>query len=116
MVSELKRRHPTRLDLPSESEVRQCVSSLVAKQKKGQSATFQTNRGIASPYLETILHIFEQDKTIAPRIAWQKFIVECPFVHPLPQWYPDEKKVKSKISSLKAAFKKQQKNNSDDSD
>ena len=84
--------------------------------KKGESATFQSNRGIAEPCLQTFVETFEENKTIAPRIAWQKFVEKCPFVHPLPQWCPDEKKLKAKISSLKAACKKRNSNNSDVSD
>ena len=111
MLSELVRRHPTRLDLPSESEIRQHTSSLVAKQKKRQSTSYQSSRGIMELYLETALEIFERNKQIAPRIAWQEFVQTHPFVEPLPEGYPDEKKIKSKISSLKAKHKKDDANN-----
>jgi len=34
MLVELKPRYPQRLDLPLESEIRQCISTLMAKKKK----------------------------------------------------------------------------------
>ena len=111
-LSELVRKYPTRLDLPSESEIRQLISSLVAKQKKGLSTDYTGRKtGIQKPFIDTIIEIFENNKNIAPRIAWQKFIIEYPYVHPLPKDYPEEKQVKSKISSLKVAYKKQNNNN-----
>ena len=36
MLGELKRKYPTRLDLPSEAEIRGYVGSLLAKHRKGQ--------------------------------------------------------------------------------
>ena len=39
MIAELRRRYPTRLDLPSESETRAFISGLFVKQKKGKDTT-----------------------------------------------------------------------------
>ena len=49
MLAELRWRYPNRLDLPSESEISQCVSTLMAKQKKGHGTTAASIRGIAEP-------------------------------------------------------------------
>ena len=92
MLSELTRRHPTRLDLPSESEMRQCVSALIAKQKKLLTTRFNRSRGIAQPYLNTILNVFEENQSIDPRLAWQIFQERHPITDPLPEMCPEEKR------------------------
>ena len=111
MLSELRRRYPLRLDLPSESEIRQCISYLTQKQKKGQSTSYITRSSISEPYLDTINAIFDENKTIAPKVAWQLFQERHPLTDPFPESYPVEKKVKNKISSLKAQHKRRCTNN-----
>ena len=73
MLAELKRRYPHRLDLPSESEIRQCISTLMAKQKKGQETDLNANRGVPQPFLTSLISIFEENSNIRPRDAWKPF-------------------------------------------
>ena len=58
MLAELQRRYPGRLDLPSEQEIREQITALTAKQKKGQSAISSIKRGIAEPFMSTTLEFF----------------------------------------------------------
>lgn len=103
MLAELRRRYPLRLDLPSESEIRACISTLMAKQKKGQDTVLTSKRGIPEPYLSSVLEIFQDTPDIAPRVSWKKFQA----LHPLLKLHlPHILKVKSKISSLKSQLKK----------
>jgi len=106
MLMELRRKYPGRLDMPSETEIRSVISSLMAKQKKGQSTdVIVSNRGIAEPYFETVLQIFRENVEIK---AWQIFQEKHPpptLQEPQPT-YPLEKSVKSKISALKASYTK----------
>lgn len=88
------------------------ISTLVARQRKGQSTQYNTtNYGIAKPYIHTIISIFKLDHIIAPRVALQKFIDLHPVTDPPSKNYPSNKKIKSKISSLKAKHKKDNNNN-----
>ncbi len=110
MLAELARRYPGRLDLPSEFEIRQRITSLMNKKKAGQSIVPGCRtRGIVQPYMDTVISIFNENREIAPKAAWEKFT----YVHPVPTDvaignYPGEKQVRAKISSLKSAWKKSQ--------
>ena len=108
ILAELRRKYPTRLDLPSESEIRACISTLVAKEKKkkqqGQGAGVVQSRGIAEPFLSSVIAIVDEFPTIVPAAAWQKFLVRHPPTDD--PTYPTVLQVKSKVSSLKAQRKK----------
>jgi hypothetical protein len=104
-LEKLKQQYPDRLDLPSETEIRQAITTLMAKQKKGQQITIITIWGIQMPYLATVIRIFnESNGTIKPAAAWTAFQQ----IHSPPVNYPDEQakyptaiKVKGKISALR---------------
>ena len=111
MLERIKRQNPGRLDLPSETEIRQAISALMAKMKSGKAITLSNSRGIAMPYLATVVRIFvEREGNVTPRDAWRIFQEN----HPPPEDlessndsnYPAMEKVKSKISALKTALKK----------
>jgi hypothetical protein len=44
MLEKLKLQYPGRFDLPSETEIRQAITTLMVKQKKGQQTTLTTTR------------------------------------------------------------------------
>ena len=108
MLAELQRRYPGRLDLPSEQEIRERITALTAKQKKGQSAISTVKRGIADPFMSTILEIFRKNPTVTPRVAWAQFIEVHPPQNEYTVPYPDQSKVKNKFSALKAKNKTRQ--------
>ena len=105
MLEKLKQQYPERLDLPSETEIRQAITTLMAKQKKGQQTTLTTTRGIQMPYLATVIRIFnESNGTIKPAAAWTAFQqIHPPPVNNLEEQakYPTAVKVKGKISALR---------------
>ena len=107
MLAELTRRYPHRLDLPSESEIRQCISTLMAKQKKGHATELNPNRGVAQPFLASLISIFEENADIKPKEAWRQFQELHPPSEAMSSSYPTEQRVKSKISSMKVKYKKQ---------
>jgi hypothetical protein len=110
MLEKLRQKYPGRLDLPPESEIRQAITTLLSKQKRGGRMTLSSNRGIAEPFYSTVISIFnESDGQVKPAEAWKLFQEK----HPSPSDatspennYPSMQKVKSKISALKAAKKK----------
>ena len=111
MRERIKRQNPDQLDLPSETEIQQAISSLIVKMKSGKEITLSNSRGIAMPYLATIVRIFVERKgNVTLRNAWHILQEK----HPPPadlelsndSNYPAMQKVKSKISSLKSALKK----------
>ena len=112
MLEKLKVKYPTRLDIPPESEIRQLITSTIAMNKRsnGESVTSKSIHGISQPYLSTIVRIFNNSNgQIMPKEACESFLKSHPpndesSTHVLS--YPSMKQVKSKISSLKAAFKK----------
>ena len=70
MLERIKRQNPGRLDLPSETEIRQAISALMAKMKSGKAITLSNLRGIAMPYLATVVRIFvEREGNVTPRDA-----------------------------------------------
>ena len=74
MVEVIKRKNPGRLDLPSETEIRQAISVLMAKMKRGKDITLYNSRGIVMPYLATVVRIFvEHEGNITPRDTWRIF-------------------------------------------
>jgi hypothetical protein len=109
MLEKLKQKYPDRLDLPSETEIRQLITTLIAKQKKGQQATQTTTRGITMPYLATVIRIFnESNGTIKPAAAWTAFqqIHPTPINNPEEQLrYPTAAQVKGKISALRSQWR-----------
>lgn len=107
MLSELRRKYPGRLDLPSETEIRSVISCLMAKKRKGQSQinNVNVNRGIPEPFKSTVLEIFRADPNVVPRRAWDIFLQRHPPTDNAAV-LSYESKVKSKISSLKVQFRK----------
>ena len=74
MLERIKREYPGRLDIPCETEIRQAISALMAKMRSGKEITLSNSRGIAMPYLATIVRIFvEHDGNVTPRDAWRIF-------------------------------------------
>lgn len=61
--------------------------------------------------IDTIISIFESDHIIAPRVALQKFIELHPVTDLPSENYLSHKKIKSKISILKANYKRDNNNN-----
>lgn len=105
MLVELRRKYPGRLDLPSETEVRSVISTLMSKKKRGKATITTSTRGIPEHYKETVLDIFRGDPSIVPRQAWEIFLQRHPpNEDELVLTY--EAKVKSKISSLKLSFRR----------
>jgi hypothetical protein len=100
MLNVLKSRYQDALDLPSETEIRQAISTLITKQKKGKPISLSRNRGIKSPFLDTIQEIVDQNPTIKPREALQLF--KDIHTDASDDGYPTDKQIKSKISALKA--------------
>ena len=63
MLERIKWQNPDRLDLLSETEIRQAISALIAKMKSGKEITLSNSRGIAMPYLATVVRIFVEGET-----------------------------------------------------
>ena len=110
MLNNLRRKYPGRLDLPSETEIRQAIGSMVSQQNKGQPPNLSSRRGVTGNYNDTILKIFRDSKgEIMPRHAWDEFQK----IHPrLPSnqddiEYPSKQQVTSKISSLRVKYRKE---------
>ena len=110
MLNNLRKKYPGRLDLPSETEIRQAIGSMVAQQNKGQTPNLSSRRGMATTYNDTIVQIFrDSNGEVMPRHAWEQFQK----IHPiLPNnqedtEYPSKQQVTSKISSLRVKFKKE---------
>ena len=110
MLEHIRRKNPGRLDLPSENEIRQAITTLVAKAKKGKVISLTSNRGIAQPYLGTIISIFRQcEGKMRPKDFYNEFLQ----VHSASddersatQTFPERKQVLSKFSQLKSKFNK----------
>ena len=58
ILEKIKWAYPHRLDLPSETEIRQAISTLMSKMNSGKDPNLSSSRGIAMPYLETVVSIF----------------------------------------------------------
>jgi len=107
MLEKLRQKYSGRLDLPPESEIRQAITVLMVKHRKGQNVSLSSTRGIAQPYLSTVVQIFvESGGRIKPADAWKLFQEKHPAPESESTCYPPMSKIKSKISALKAAYKK----------
>ena len=74
MLSVLRAKYPGRLDLPSESEIRQAIAVMMVKLKKGQAHDLTKRRGDIEPYLTTLMQIFQNPEgNIRSAEAWQQF-------------------------------------------
>ena len=70
MLAQLKKRHPSRFDLPSENEIRQTISTLANTQKKGKNLTLVSNRRVmVEPFLSTTMEIAQQYPALKPEEA-----------------------------------------------
>ena len=100
MASVLKKRYPGRFDLPSENEIRQAMSTLSGKQRKGEDPTLISNRrAIKEPCLSTIQDIVEKNPEVKPAEARTMFQEKHP--DNTIDGYPEKKKFKTKFSSEK---------------
>ena len=97
MLNQLCKQNLNCLDLPSETEIRQAISTLAAQQKKGQIPSLSTKqRGIAEPYASTIIEIAETHSNFKPEEAWNFFLQKHP--NTTAEDYPDKAKMKAKFS------------------
>ena len=108
MLECLRVKYPDKLDLPSETEIRQRIASLTAKYKK--HGTIDLKRGIQRPFkgiLTTI--VVDSEYRIKPKQALEMFKIKITEQNLTDhEDKPDDKRVKSFISSLKAKYKKDQ--------
>lgn len=106
MLEALRNKYPERLDLPSETEIRQYITALTAKYNK--HSTIHIKRGIQEPFKTIITNIVvELHYLVKPKDALDQFkgmVVE----HLCREDFPDDVKVKSFISELKSNYKKSQ--------
>ena len=65
------------LDLPSETEIHQAISTLITKEKQSLLISLSCNRGIKRPFLETIQEIVYQNLTIKPHKALEVQEYSC---------------------------------------
>lgn len=108
MLEALMHKYPGRIDLPSETEIRQTITMLTDKKKKGKTLSFVRKTGIVEPYRTTVMRIFvESQANIKPADAWTKFQLEHtqPTEEDQMLTYPSKKQVTSLISSSKTKYK-----------
>ena len=108
MLECLRSKHPEKLDLPSETEIRQRIASLTAKYKK--HGTIDLKKGIQKPFkgiLSTI--VMDSEHQVKTKQALELFKVKVSELNLTDhEDKPDDKQVKSFISSLKSKHKKDQ--------
>jgi hypothetical protein len=104
MLQKLRATHPQRFDLPSETEIRQAITTLMAKEKSGKDVTLKTRQNSMHPYyLRSIIIMYNDDPKIMPKNAWALFIAQHPppsnheELNEITQTYPKESAVKTKI-------------------
>ena len=108
MLETLRLKFPDRLDLPSETEIRQRITALTAKYKK--HGTIFVKKGIQEPFKTLLRGIVESSNfTIKPKDALVSFKTKA-VEHSGSEDYPTDSKVKSFISALKAKHRKSQTN------
>ena len=96
MWSALECKYPNHLDLPSETEILQAITTLMVKQQQGKSIVLHMSRGIQYPYLDEVLRIYDNNPNITPAASWNLFVTKYPVYSA--ENYPDKSKVNSKIS------------------
>ncbi|KAG1680512.1 Beta-TrCP [Nymphon striatum] len=106
MLEQLRLKYPDRLDLPSESEIRQRISSLFAKYKK--HGTIETKRrGIIDFYRRRIYDIVSDSSfQIKPAAALRKFLDACTDEEKSEETFPEDKKIKTYVSQIKSQHAK----------
>ena len=109
MLECLRRTYPGRLDLPSETEIRQRITSLVAKYKKHGTIDLK-KRGIQEPFKGIIsVIVADSQYKIKPKEALAAFVVKITEQNlTTHDDKPDDKHVKTFISQLKSKHKKDQ--------
>lgn len=106
MLETLKKRYSNRFDLPSETEIRQYITTLNAKYKTHGSLEVQ-NRGVPEPYRSSIIQIVvESSYQITPALALRQFKEQYPDLNDK-TIAPTDVKIKSLVSSVKSKFKQQ---------
>lgn len=106
MLEQLRAKYPGRLDLPSEAEIRQRISSLFAKYKN--NGTIETKRrGVEDPYRERIYVIVSESQfKIKPAEALRKFLSDCTYQEKDSEAFPMDDKVKAFVSQIKTKHKR----------
>jgi hypothetical protein len=103
MLETLRTLYPNRLDLPSETEIRQGIAAITAKYKK--HGTIHIKRGIQDPFKTVLSNIVQESiYTIKPRDAIDIFKART-IEYANRDDYPSEAKVKSFVSALKSKYK-----------
>ena len=77
MLDRLKKKYPDKFDLPSETEIRQAMSTLASQLKKGVQPSLQHKRGINETFLSTVM-IVEGCAALTPEEAWNMFVEHHP--------------------------------------
>lgn len=110
MRETLEKKHPSRYDLLSEQSIRYFISGLVRKHKKIVQAqvsgegSVRTRKTRFSPEITSTLNtIVGHNTEVMPRHAW-KLLSEALELEDetLPEAFPSESSVRSKISSMQA--------------
>ena len=106
MLECLRVKYPNKLDLPSETEIRQRITSLVAKYKK--HGTIYLKRGIQEPFKGILMNIVISSRyQVKPQQALEFFRLKITEQNLTDhEDKPDNKHVKSFISALKSKHKK----------
>jgi hypothetical protein len=77
MLQKLRATHPLRFYLPSETEIRQAITTLMAKEKAVKDITLKTRQNSMHPYyLQSIIIMYSDDPKIMPKNAWALFIAQ----------------------------------------
>jgi hypothetical protein len=104
MLQKLRATHPQRFDLPSETEIHQAITTLMAKEKSGKDVTLKTRQNSMHPYyLRSVIIMHNDAPTIMPKNAWALFIAQHPppsndkELNEITQTYPKESAVKTNI-------------------
>lgn len=109
MLQQLRIKHPGRLDLPAESEIRQLISTLTAKGKKAAHGTPASARktGIQAEYREALETMVLNNPSIKPMQAWKEFQIIHPYTEDQKEKYPKQNQVKARVYILRKEHEKQ---------
>ena len=106
MIEMLRSKYPGRLDLPSESEIRQRISSLFAKYKK-QGTIESKRKWIVDSFRERICSIVSTSQfQIKPAEALRKFLSTCTDEEKESEDFPEDARVKTFVYQNKSKHKR----------
>lgn len=106
MLEALRNKYPERLDLPSETEIRQYITALTAKYNK--HSTIHIKRGIQEPFKTIITNrVVESHYLVKSKYALDQ-LKAIVVGHLGSEDWPDDVKVKYFISSLKSKYNNSQ--------